>query len=295
MQKNASVKSNGKDKHHKAGAFGIFKSKSSHNLQPGEPDAPRTSMDPSSGEAQQVFSLLDTLKNQHATLSKLLTVTVSLDTTLPKTSEEDEEQLVDSPRETEHWVVPHGRTKRFSSSTTASSSLEWFDAEDDADGAEEFVLDTRTAGDESQPSQITMEAEDEDTARSSMDTDIEDEPARKSSAEAPLGQQAVVHRHRRGLTDGMYNYNNDAKSNEVGWTSTKPAKPPSLLASTPSSSNSSTCTRGYMASLDEMMRSAPDARALMGITYLKKRYPRFGVEKRKAPARATKGLPATRR
>lgn len=27
MQKNASVKSNGKDKHHKAGAFGIFKSK----------------------------------------------------------------------------------------------------------------------------------------------------------------------------------------------------------------------------------------------------------------------------
>ncbi|KAL1729778.1 Oxysterol-binding protein-domain-containing protein [Schizophyllum commune] len=200
MQKNASVKSNGKDKHHKAGAFGIFKSKSNHNLQPGEPDAPRTSMDPSSGEAQQVFSLLDTLKNQHATLSKLLTATVSLDTTLPKTSEEDEEQLVDSPRETEHWVVPHGRTKRFSSSTTASSSLEWFDAEDDADGAEEFVLDTRTAGDESQPSQITTDsssvekAEDEETARSSMDTDIEDEPARKSSVEAPLGQQAVVHR-----------------------------------------------------------------------------------------------------
>lgn len=27
MQKNASVKSNGKDKHHKAGTFGIFKSK----------------------------------------------------------------------------------------------------------------------------------------------------------------------------------------------------------------------------------------------------------------------------
>ncbi|KAL1697834.1 hypothetical protein EV121DRAFT_297869, partial [Schizophyllum commune] len=61
---------------------------------------------------------------------------------------------------------------------------------DDADGAEEFVLDTRTAGDESQPSQITTEAEDEDTVRSSMDTDIEDEPARKSSVEAPLG----VHR-----------------------------------------------------------------------------------------------------
>ena len=157
-------------------------------------------MDPSSGEAQQVFSLLDTLKNQHATLSKLLAATASLDSTLPKTSEEDEGQLVDSPRESEHWVVTHGRTKRFSSSTTASSSLEWFDAEDDADGAEEFVLDTRTAGDESQPSQITTDsssvekAEDEETARSSMDTDIEDEPARKSSVEAPSGQQAVVHR-----------------------------------------------------------------------------------------------------
>ncbi|KAL1711443.1 hypothetical protein EV715DRAFT_260008, partial [Schizophyllum commune] len=221
---------------------------SNHNLQPGEPDAPRTSMDPSSGEAQQVFSLLDTLKIQHATLSKLLTATVSLDTTLPKTSEEDEEQLVDSPRETEHWVVPHGRTKRFSSSTTASSSLEWFDAEDDADGAEEFVLDTRTAGDESQPSQITTEAEDEDTARSSMDTDIEDEPARKSSVEAPLGPYArnTTSRAQRSLflsyakrkrtmgrssifISSMYDYNSDATSNDVGWTRTKPAKPPSLL------------------------------------------------------------------
>ncbi|TRM61489.1 Oxysterol-binding protein-domain-containing protein [Schizophyllum amplum] len=197
MKKSNSVKSNNGKQHHANGVFGLFKSKSGNSLEPGEQDAPRTSIDPNAPSSQHVFTVLATLKNQHSALSKIITSANTLDTALPKTHEEDEERA-SSPRDTEHWVVPHGRNKRLSSSTTASSSMEWFDAPDEMDGAEEFILETQAAGHDSRPSQITTGSsgesletpreEDEDAARSSMDTDIEDAP------EAAKGQTAVVHR-----------------------------------------------------------------------------------------------------
>jgi hypothetical protein len=96
---------------------------------------------------------MDALKSQHKNLTGLINSLARLDTSfsppLPSTIEEDKD-----PQTPSRFTIPLRRISQRTS--TANESLnEWFDAQEDVDGAEEFVLDFQASPrDEMPESQI---------------------------------------------------------------------------------------------------------------------------------------------
>lgn len=157
---------------------------------------------------QRVHDALDTLKTQHAVLSKSIQTLAPLldvgqtmrNSPLPITAEEEENNTtpVTSSPSTSFFTPAHSRkrTSIVTTTTTRSDSVnEWFDA--DSDGAEEFVLDIPPAqldSESRQPSKIASNDSRSSLGHSSANTDIVGEPTRASSESTVDNEVKVVRR-----------------------------------------------------------------------------------------------------
>jgi oxysterol-binding protein-related protein 3/6/7 len=144
---------------------------------------------------ERVQIALDKLKAQHAGLLKALQIlslseasqSASQTPVLPATVKEEEEEEEDSKTPILAFSPMTRLTKRSSITTSFSDTVsEWFDAQDNLDGAQEFVLDAHSS-----PIEMEQDRMDSHDSHSSLelpgpgtDTDIEDVEA-ESSADVP--------------------------------------------------------------------------------------------------------------